>query len=96
MESNNADYRFDTNTVNSRGSFREHNEQMKAFCEAHDDITVVNTPGCDIVPILRNTRRLQIHPTITDTGGSRLVDGIDDWSILVDALEVTRHKFWQN
>ena len=96
IESNQKDYRFDHNSTNGRGSFHEHDEQMKAFCRSHSNIALVNSPWCDKLSTLETTYPLQLHRTMTETGGSRLINGIADWSALVLVLEVRRHKFWQN
>lgn len=95
-ELNNRDHQFDPNSANGRDSFQEHHEQMKAFCRSHTNVTLGNTPGCGKPGILESTRALRLHRTVPETGGVRLINGLDDWSILVAALEVTRHKFWQN
>lgn len=96
IESNHKDYRFDHNSTNGGGFFDEHNEQMKVFRRSHSNVALVNSPWCDKLGTLQATYPLQLHRTMTETGGSRIISGIDDWSTLVLVLEVKRHKFWQN
>jgi len=95
-ELNNRDHRVNPNSVNGRDSFQEHNEQMRAFRRSHTNVTVGNTPARGKPGILESTRALRLCRTVPETGGVRLVNDMADWSILVAALEVTRHKFWQN
>jgi len=96
MESKQRDYCFDPNITNGRGSFQEHNEQMKAFCRSHTNIAVVNSLWCNQLGILKGTYPLQLHLARKETGGSRLVNGIADWSTFVPVLEKRRHRFWKN
>jgi len=96
MESRHRDYCFDPSITNGRGSFQEHNEQMKAFCRSHTNIAVVNSPWYNQLGILKGTCPLQLRLFRKETGGSRLVNVIDDWSTLVPVLEERRHRFWKN
>jgi hypothetical protein len=87
---------FDHKRMNDSDAFQEHNKLMKAFYRSHPDIERMNAASYERLGILLNTRRLRLRPTTTDTGGSRLVNEIDDWPVLVAALEVAQPKFWQN
>ena len=95
-ESNTRDQWSDPDSAYGAGSFHEHGEQMKAFRRSHIDATESNPLNRDKPGILGHTRPLKIRPIVVDTGGIRIVSAISDWSVLVAALEITRHKFWQN
>jgi len=95
-ELNNRDRWFENNNTNGSESFQKHNQLMKAFRRSHPDIARINTSSFDRFSILEKTRPLRLQPILTDTGGSWIANGIDDWSLFVAALEVARHKFWQN
>jgi len=92
----NRDDWFEHNRMNAGDSFQKHDKRMKAFCRSHPNIERMNASSYEKLSILVNTRLLRLRPTTMDTGGSRLVNGMDDWPILVAALEVARPKFWQN
>ncbi len=96
VESNHRDYRFGYDSTNDRGSFHEHNEKMKAFRSSHASIALVNSPRHDKLNTLAATCPWQLHRTMMETGGSRLVNGIADWSFLVPVSEVRQHKLWRN
>jgi hypothetical protein len=96
LELDDRELQFDRDSTDDRQTFLKHDEQMKAFRKSHDSITVANSTKYSKLCILENTGHLRLHPIMKETGGMRLVNGMDDWSILVAALEVTRHKFWQN
>ena len=95
-ERNNRDYRFNPTKVNGRDSFLDHNKHMKAFRRSHGNVNMVNGPRCNRLGILEITQPLQLPRMITqiDTGGTRHY--IDDWWVLVDALQVSEYKLSQN
>lgn len=95
-ESNTRDHWIDPDSAWGAGAFHEHDEQMKAFCKSHANVTGSSPLNHDKPGILGYTRPLKIRPIVVETGGSRIVSAMSDWSVLVAALEVTRHKFWQN
>jgi len=93
---NNREYQFNSMKFNGEDSFRDHNNYMKAFRQSHGDVTMVNGPRCNRLSILEITQPLPLPRMITqiDTGGTKC--DIDDWWILVDALQVIEHKISQN
>ena len=95
-EQNNRDYQFNPTKENGRYSFQDHNKHMKAFRRSHGDVAMVNGPRCNRLGILEITQPLQLPRMITqiDTGGTKRY--IDDWWVLVDALQVAEHKLSQN
>jgi len=95
-ERNNRDYRFNPIKANGEDSFEEHNNYMKVFRQSHGDVTMVNGQRCNRLGILEITQLLQLPRMITqiDTGGTKHY--IDDWWVLVDALQVAEHKISQN
>jgi len=95
-EGNNGDNQFKPIKANGEDSFEEHNNQMKAFRQSHGDVAMVNGPRCNRLGILEITQPLQLPRMITqiDTGGTKHY--IDDWWVLVDALQVAEHKISQN
>ena len=95
-EGNNGDHQFKPIKANGEDSFEEHNNQMKAFRQSHGDVAMVNGPRCNRLGILKNTQPLQLPSMITqiDTGGIK--NDIDDWWVLVDALQVAEYKLSQN
>jgi len=95
-ESNTRDQWSDPDSAYGAGSFHEHDEQMKGFRRSHINAAEFNPVNRDKPGIPGYTRPLKIRPMVVDTGGIRIVSAISDWSVLVAALEVTRHKFWQN
>ena len=93
---NNRNDRFNPNGGNGRGSFEEHNDRMRGFRRSHADVATVNTPRCDESALLGRTRPLQVRRTMMETGGSRLLNGTSDWSVLVHIRRLTLRKFSQN
>jgi len=95
-ERNNRDHQFNTMKANGEDSFQDHNNYMKAFRRSHGDVTMVNGPRCNRLSILEMTQPLQLPSIVTqiDTGGTK--QHIDDWWVLVDALQVAEHKLSQN
>jgi hypothetical protein len=96
MRWNNKAYRFDPNGVNSKGSFQEHNEHMARFRKSHADVAMVNGSRLDEFALLEKMRPLQVHYTMTETGGSRFPDSTMDWSALIPLRKATRYKPSQN
>ena len=95
-ERNNRDYQFNLTKANGRDSFQDHNKYMKAFRRSHGDVAMVNGPRADRPSILEVTQPLQLPRMVTqiDTGGTKR--HINDWWVLVDALQVVEHKLSQN
>jgi hypothetical protein len=93
---NNREHQFNTMKANGEDSFQDHNNYMKAFRRSHGDVAMVNEPRCNSLSILEITQPLQLPRMITqiDTGGTKY--DIDDWWVLVDALQVAEHKLSQN
>jgi hypothetical protein len=95
-ERNNRDDQCNHVKANGEDSFEEHNNCMKAFRRSHGDVTMVNGRRCNKLSILEITQPLHLPRMITqiDTGGTK--HDIDDWWVLVDALQVAEHKLSQN
>jgi hypothetical protein len=95
-EQNNKDYRFNIMKAKGENSFQDHDNHMKAFRRSHGDVAMVNGPRSNRLSILEITQPLPIPRMITqiDTGGTK--DHIDDWWVLVDALQVAEHKLSLN
>ena len=81
---------------NSRGSFQEHNERMEEFRRSHTDVAIVNAPRCGQSALLESMRLLHVNRTTMETGGSRLLNSITDWSALVPVCKVARYKLSPN
>jgi len=93
MEWNNRDYRFDPNSGNS---FQEHNEHMRGFRKSHSNVAMVNRLRLDEATLLERMEPLQVHRTMMETGGSRLLNGTAYWSALVPVSKVARYKLSPN
>lgn len=95
-EGNTRDHQFNPIKANGEDSFEKHNDYMKAFRLSHGDVTMVNGRKCNRLGILKITQPLQLPRMITqiDTGGTK--NDIDDWWVLVDALQIAEYKLSQN
>ena len=96
MKWNSKDYQFDPNDGNSRSSFKEHNKRMREFHSSHANVVMVNGPRLDEAALLERMESLQVSHNMIEAGGSRLLNGIMDWSALVPVLKVARYKLSQN
>ncbi len=95
MEWNNRGYQFDPNGGNSRGSFQEHDRQMREFRGSHANVAIVNGPRLDEAAYLNSLLYLRVNYTM-ETGGSALPDDTSDQSPLVPMWKVARYKLSQN
>jgi len=96
MEWNNRNDRFDLNGGNGRGSFKEHNEWIRMFHRSHANVAIVNAPRLDESALLESMEPLQVRCTMMETGGSRLLNGVTDWSALVPIWKVAPYRLSQN
>ncbi len=87
---------FNPNNGNGKGSFGEHDEHMRGFRRSHAKVAMVNAPRCDEATLIERTQPLQVSRLVTETGGSRFLNGTADWSALVPVLRVARYKLSQN
>ncbi len=95
MEWNNRTYLFNPNGGSSKGSFQEHERQMREFRTSHADIALINGPRLDEATFLGSLLFLRVN-YVTETGGSALPDDTSDRSPLVPIWKVARYKLSQN
>jgi hypothetical protein len=81
---------------NSKESLQEHNGHMKEFRISHTGVALVNAPRYGESDVLARTQPLQISQTLTDSGGSILLNGKAHWSALVPIIKVAQYKLSQN
>jgi len=81
---------------NNRVSFPEHNEYMREFRRAHAKVAWANKPKQDELARLDTMLPLPVTHPIMETGGSRFLDSLTDWSALVPILKVAQYKLLQN
>lgn len=87
---------FDLNSGHSRGPFQEHDERMRGFRRSHAEVAMVNAPRCDEATLIESMELLPVSRPVTETGGSRFLSGVTDWSALVPVPKVARYKLSQN
>ena len=95
IERNNKAYRLNPNGGNSKGSFQEHDKQMREFRMSHADIALVNGPRLDKAAFLESLLYLRIN-YVPETGGSALLNEPTDWSTFTHLPKVAKYKISQN
>lgn len=96
MARNNRNYQFDPNGGNGRSSFQEHDEHMRGFRRYHAGVAMVNAPRWDKATLIESMEPLPVSRLVTETGGSRFINGTVDWSALVPVLKVAQYKISHN
>ena len=86
---------FDSTGGNGRGSFEEHNRQMREFRSSHTDVALVNGPRLDKAAYLNSLLFLRVNYTM-ETGGSALPNEVIDRSALGLMRKVAGYKLSQN
>ena len=92
MEWKNRDYRFGRN---SRGSFQEHNRQMRQFRSSHADVALANGQRPDQAAYLEGLLFLRVN-YLEETGGSMLPNGAFNGASLVPMRRVAGYRLANN
>ncbi len=94
-EWNNRTYRFNPNDANSNGPFQEHDKQMREFRASHTNVALVNGLMLDEAAFLESLLFLRVN-YIMETGGSRYLNSLANWSAIVPAWQVGQYRLSSN
>jgi len=79
-----------------RGQFREHDEQMRGFRQAHAGVAILNGSRYDQSALRERTLPWQFSHPLMETGGTSLLSGLASLSDMVQVLMVPKYRLVQN
>lgn len=79
-----------------RGQFREHDEQMRGFRQAHTGAAMLNGSRHDQSALRERTLPRQFSHPLMETGGTSLLSGLASLSDMVRVLRVPKYRLSQN
>lgn len=78
-----------------RSQFREHDEQMRGFRQAHAGAAMLNGSRYDQSTLRERTLPWSGHP-LMETGGTSLLSGLASLSDMVQVLRVPKYRLDTN
>ncbi len=79
-----------------KGQFREHDEQMRCFRQAHTGAAMLNGSRNDQSALRARTLPWQSSHPLMETGGTSLLSGLASLSDMVQVLRVPQYRLSQN
>jgi hypothetical protein len=80
----------------NRGSYQEHDEQMRWFRRSHASVAMASAPREEAPSLAESTRPLSLGEVIIELGGTRLPNAGPEWSYLMPLPRVASYKLSAN